>query len=151
MTQFCKKRFFCKENQVWTMSNRGGGGGKVQGLNLPKLTFFSRTNILPKKKVIEQESLISIGEKECHLSIHVISPFSSHSRLSAISSSSSHYQPFRNIHKFPAMPSHSSKIQPVLAVPAMSSHYEPFTSIIIHSRHFKQLHEPIGYLEIQKF
>ena len=72
----------------------------------------------------------------------VILPVSSHSRLSAISTSSSYHQPFNNIHKFPAMSSHSSKIQPVLAVSATSSHYEPFTSIIIHSRHFKQPHEP---------
>ena len=110
-----------------------GEGGKVQGLNLPRLTFFSQTNIL-FKNVIEQ-SLISIVEK-FHLSISLILPVSSHSRLSAISSSSSY------IHKFPAMSSHSSEIQSVLAVPAMSSHYEPFTSIIIHSRHFKQHHEP---------
>ena len=57
-------------------------------------------------------------------------------------SSSSYYPPFCNIHKFPAMSSQSSEIQPVLAVPAMSSHYEPFTSIIIHCRHVKQHYEP---------
>ena len=81
----------------------GEGGGKVQWLNLPKLTFFSQTNIPFKKG---DRAVVNLYSRNNFLCLFVWScPFLA----------------IQDFQQFPALLGKSINSQPCLAIPARSS------------------------------